>query len=138
MSDEQQTILDQVVALRLQEFTEVGVSKALNITRHAVSKIVNSEAYKKRLNEIRSEAMAEAASMFMGEIAKLRPLVVKALKKNLENDNMEAVRAWARFAGLEQKPEGAAPDTSLTIVMPGAAPAEKPAPSIVVTEGEEK
>lgn len=119
------TQLDQIVMLSLQDMAPSAIAKTLNISRYQVGKVLGSEEYKKRLNEIRMEAIETSLSIYLKDIAALRPLAFKALKKNLEQDNLEAVKEWAKQMGLNKQKDEGKTDSSITIVMPGAETPEK-------------
>lgn len=127
----------RIAAMALQGVNEYNIFLALKdegVTRYRVRKIRNSEEFKSLVREEGEKAMELARESFRSKLNNLEPLAYAALKKNLEDNKMEAVSVYLKTVGVldtkktDDKDSG---DTSITVVMPGATIPEKEVPNTI-------
>ena len=116
----QESLLMQTAALSLVGASENEIHQKLNISRYAVRKMRNSAEFKKLVLEHGEMALSLSREAFRSKMQNLEPLAYSALKKNLEDNRMDAVKVFLQAVGaLEQNKEEGAKDTSLTVILPG-------------------
>jgi adenine specific DNA methylase Mod len=120
LSDEviQQTLVKQIAALKLQGVSGNDIAKQLKLSRYAVQKTINSDEFKAELKQLADRAVEGALLAFKSKIESLEPLAYAALKSNLQEGQLEAVKVWARFVGMDDKREEKA-DNQIQIILPG-------------------
>lgn len=114
-----QTQAQQIAGLALMGGSEAGIAKQMNITRHRVRRIMAGDEFKGIMDELATKATDFAVKAFRAKINSLEPLAFAALKANLEDHKIEAVKLWGQYAGLASD-EGEKAQQSLTVIMPGA------------------
>ena len=122
MSDEigKEALIAQVVALTLQDVPEYKIAEEMKLSRYKVNKLRNSLEFKEQMKEITDSARDAAKAGFLAKIETLAPLAYKALKSNLEDGKLDAVRVFVEVVGLKDADTGPKQDTSITVIMPGA------------------
>jgi hypothetical protein len=123
------TLMQQVVALSLTGTPEYKIAESLGISRYAVKKMREGEEFKTALKEIGEKASALALNQFKAKLEELAPLAFEALKHNLKEKKLDAVRVFAEAAGIKNQVPEAQQDSSITILMPGAQPIVKDIPA---------
>lgn len=129
----EQSLLQQIAALHFQRVSSVKIAEELKVTRYRVEKIQKSAEYKTYLKELGDRAAEVALASFKSKLEELEPLAYEALKANLKDKKLDAVRIWGEFAGANRKQENEQKDSNLVIVMPGAQAPEKSVDSEVIT-----
>lgn len=112
-------VTKQVAALRISGMSKEEIANKIRISRRQVDNVIKSDEYKVIITEIGESAVMEAKNVLKRRVSELVPQAYEALKNNLAEDNMEAVKVVFKAVGLEQKEESAQGDTSITILMPG-------------------
>lgn len=123
MSDElEQSLVKQVVALSLEQVPEYKIAEQLKISRHRVKKLLRSDEAKSLLEEEGDKAIVKARESFKRKLDALAPLAYEALKKNLEEGKLDAVRIFAEVTGLKHKDDEKPQDAALHVYLPGSDP----------------
>lgn len=110
--------MKQIIALSLENVPEYKIAEQLKLSRYAVKKIRNSEEFKTELKRIGDEAVATAKEQFKAGLNEMAPLALKALKHNLEENKIEAVRVFVETVGLKEK-EKSQDHGPIQILLPG-------------------
>lgn len=130
MSDPNQlvkeSIAQQIAALCMQGISDVDIAKMLNVTRYRVQTTKKSAEFKEIVVALGEEAARIALNAFKSKLESLEPLAYQALRQNLIEGKLDAVKVWGEFVGLKDKQEAKTGDTSLTVIMPGAPVAQQP------------
>lgn len=84
------------------------------------------------MKDLGDRAAETALAHFKQNLDELAPLAYEALKHNLKEKKLDAVRIFGEFVGANRKEDGEQKDTSLTIIMPGAPAPEKSVESEVI------
>lgn len=135
------SLTKQVVALSLEQVPEYKIAEQLSISRHKVKKLLRSDEAKALLEEEGDKAIVKARESFKRKLDALAPLAYEALKKNLEDHKLDAVRIFAEVTGLKHKEEEKQQDATLQVFLPGADPTKAPTifvPSEVVKDADDK
>lgn len=127
----EQTQAQQIAGLALMGGSEAGIGKQMGLSRHRVRKIMAGEEFKAIMHDLAVKSTDFAVQAFKAKMNALEPLAYAALKQNLEDGKIEAVKVWAGMVGLDRNDEEKA-QAPITIVMPGNAPPEAPAIQVVV------
>jgi hypothetical protein len=121
----QDSLVVQVAALSFAKTPEYKIAEALGISRHQVKKIRNSEEFAAYLQEIADRAVKNAVNEFKSKFEELEPLAFEALRANLEDKKLEAVKVWAGIAGVKGAEAGDGGGVgTIQVILPGAG--EKP------------
>lgn len=142
LTEEENALVGLVTALRLKGAGEPKISQELSITRHKVRKIIASDEYKNFLKEMGEKACNEASASFRNRMVELEPLAYAALRENLKNKKLDAVRLWAEVSGAKVGKDNQGDDSPgvINIVLPGEQPKEKDVSEkvIEVSSGQEE
>lgn len=127
--------IKRAAALGASGATKYAIAKALNISAYYAGKIMRDEQYKKLVEEIGDDAVANAKAKTRADLARLARKAVTAIEKNLDKHNLNAAITVLRSLGLETAKDGDGEKNSFTLVLAG----QKPEPqTIVVKQKEEK
>lgn len=117
----QDSLVVQVAALSFAKTPEYKIAEALGISRHQVRKIRGSDEFAKYLQDIADKAVKNAVNEFKSKFEELEPLAFEALRANLEDKKLEAVKVWADFAGVKNGDGNTqAAAGGITVIFPGA------------------
>lgn len=117
---EQVALEGKVMALVLQRVPQYKIAQELGVTRYMIGKICNSESFLSTLKSQGDRAVALVREQFKSRLDELSPLAYEALKHNLKENKIEAVRIFAEMIGIKERKEEEQKDTQLTVVLPGA------------------
>jgi len=118
----EELLIKQAVALSLEQVPEYKIAEQLNISRHRVKKLLRSDTAKELLEVEGDKAIVKARESFKRKLDALAPLAYEALKKNLEEGKLDAVRIFAEVTGLKHKDEEKKEDSTIQVFLPGADP----------------
>lgn len=115
-------LMTRQIASLLVANTPMGeIASKLDLPYNTTRKIANSKAVRGMLKEVGEAALTEAKNQIRKGVADLVPLALEALKKNLEEDSIEAVKVVFKTAGaLEKDMEKDAGITAIQVVLPGS------------------
>lgn len=123
----EQSLVVQVAALSFGNVPEYRIAEELKISRYKVGQIRKSPEFAAHLKDIGDRAAQVALNNFKSKLEELEPLAYAALKANLEDKKLDAVKVWASMAGINDKDGNTVADVGgIQIIMPGAH-VEKPA-----------
>lgn len=132
-----ESLQKQIAVLTIQGVPEYKIAESLNISRHRVRTVRKSKEFKAEILSIGEAATAIALNMFKAKMEELEPLAYAALKQNLQEGKLEAVKVWGDFVGVKDKQEKTEQGGNMVIVMPGAK-AETTVESEVIDVTEDK
>lgn len=122
----EKVVIDELMTRRIASLlisnTSMGdIAKQLDLPYNTARKIANGDAVRGMLKEVGEAALTEAKNQIRKGVADLVPLALEALKKNLEEDSIEAVKVVFKTAGaLEKEMEKDAGITAIQVVLPGS------------------
>lgn len=121
-----QSLMEQIAALSLTGVAEYKIAEQLGITRYKAGKIMKSPEFKAHLKDISDQATALALAAFKNKMEFLEPLAFEALRHNLQEKKLDAVKVWGTFVGIGEKSDGKGDQVgNLQVFLPGAVqPAE--------------
>lgn len=111
--------IKQIAALSLDNVPEYKIAKEMNLSRHAVRKLRNSDEFKSLMQELGDHAVANAKEQFKSKMEELAPLAFEALKHNLAEKKIEAVRVFIETVGLKDKEVDKGDTGILQVIFPG-------------------
>lgn len=118
---EKQTLIAQVAAERFLNVPDTRIAESLGITRSKLRRLVQTKEYLDYVKELGDKAVAHALSAFKTKMEDLEPLAYAALKQNLIDGKLDAVKVWGEFVGVKDKAPGEGVGTgNLTVILPGA------------------
>jgi hypothetical protein len=117
--DIKEALLKQVVALSLENTPEYKIAEQLKMSRYAVRKMRNGDAFKAALKEIGDQAVTTAKESFKAKLDELTPLALEALRHNLKEKKIEAVRVFVETVGLKNKEDDKPQDGVINVILPG-------------------
>ena len=121
-------VIDKIAA-KMAELTisGVGINKQVQLLNEEFDVELNSrritkyrkrEIYQRIMNEYTEGLVKNAIAELKRETSQLIPLVIGAIKKALEEGNLQAVPHALRILGVGEESKEA-PSQSLTVVLPG-------------------
>jgi len=113
------------------------LAKKLGISNHFVRKIQADDRFKQLVEEIGNEAVSVSKAALKNEIGKLAPLAVKAIKANLEKNNLQAAITVLRAMGVETAEKDSGEKGGIQIILAGQKPEPKKPDVVVVREDKE-
>lgn len=113
-----ETQSQQVAGLVLINVPEYKIAEQLGLSRYAVKKILKSQDFKEVMQELGQRSTEIALNCFKAKMEELEPLAFAALKQNLLEGKLEAVKVWGDFVGVKDKQDGGAGNGGVTVVMP--------------------
>lgn len=128
----EQTLIQQIAGLALQNTPAHKIAEQLGITRYKCEKIIKSTEFKAFLRELGDRAAEAALAAYKSKLDTLEPLAFAALKHNLQDKKLEAVRLWGEHVGLNKKQDAEQKDTAIQIILPGGLSPEKSVESEVI------
>lgn len=123
--------ISRIAPLRLANVGINKIAEQLKLTKHYVTKIVNSSEFSAKLREISDDMTSQAANSWKASISNLVPEAVGVLKQALEKGDLEAVKLIVRSLGVE-KSEPAVSQGNITVVLPDFNSNEKHVSSEVI------
>jgi CRISPR/Cas system CSM-associated protein Csm2 small subunit len=113
-------LIQQIAALAIAGTTSIlGVSKALNISRHQVRRFMADPRYREILDEVAEKELVPAITSMRNKIAKLGDKAIRVLEQHLDEGNLDAAKMVFKAMGLEAQEERQM-DTTIQVIMPGA------------------
>lgn len=109
--------ISRIAPLRLANVGINKIAEQLKLTKHYVTKIVNSSEFSAKLREISDDMTSQAANSWKASISNLVPQAVDVLKQALEKGDLEAVKLIVRSLGVE-KQENQVQQGNITVVLP--------------------
>lgn len=109
--------ISRIAPLRLANVGINRIAEELKLTKHYVTKIVNSQEFTAKLREVAEEATSQAANSWKASISNLVPEAISVLKQALEKGDLEAVKLIVRSLGVE-KQETQVQQGNITVVLP--------------------
>lgn len=109
--------ISRIAPLRLANVGINKIAEQLKLTKHYVTKIVNSSEFSAKLREISDDMTSQAANSWKASISNLVPEAVGVLKQALEKGDLEAVKLIVRSLGVE-KQETQVSQGNITVVLP--------------------
>lgn len=128
----EQSLTAQIAALVFQRVPAHKIAEQLGITRYRAEKIIKSSEFKAFLKDLGDRAAEVALAQFKSKLEELEPLAYAALKHNLQDKKLDAVRIWGEFVGANRKQENEQKDTAIQIILPGGLAPEKSVESEVI------
>lgn len=95
----------------------VAIAKELGISRFQVKRIVDSEYFRKMLEERSDADMQVAITQAKHAMSRCLHEAVRVIKHHLDKNSLDAAKMVLRSQGLEQMEERPT-DTSITVVLP--------------------
>lgn len=135
-----QTVVDEALTRQVATIMLTGASvadcaKRLSISPNAVRTITASDRYKEIVTTAAEEELAPALAKAKAQLARLSTKAVAAIERALDEgsarDALQAATIVLKSVGLHEE-EKQQQDTSITVIMPGAAE-----PSIIEVKSEE-
>lgn len=118
---EKQTLIAQIAAERFLNVPDTRIAESLNINRSKLRRLVASKEYLEYVKDLGEKAVAHALSAFKSKMEDLEPLAYAALKQNLIDGKLDAVKVWGEFVGVKDKAPGEGLGSgNLTVILPGA------------------
>lgn len=127
-----EAIIKRAAALGASGATKYAIAKSLKISNYYAGKIMRDELYKKFVEEIGNDAVANAKASTKADMARLARKAVTAIEKNLDKHNLQAAITVLRSLGLETAKDGDEKQGGFTLVLAG----QKPEPQTVVVKRE--
>lgn len=130
----------QVASLLASGSTPTQIAQVLGISRTLASKICLLPSTKSFLKEVGESSLAEAKLTIRTRVSRLANKILDVIEAKLDEGELDAVKVGLKVLGLDVAEPPSSTGTSLTVVLPGHAPAPKPIEaefSDVAPEGEE-
>lgn len=133
----EESLESRAVAVLLQtpDIPEYKLAETLGVSRYKAKKLLSSPAVMSQLQELADQSINAALNKFKLKMDELAELAFDALKTNLKDKRLDAVRVWGEFVGLKDKKETEVAPQGITVVFPGANP-EKSVESVVISDQE--
>lgn len=109
--------ISRIAPLRLANIGINKIAEQLKLTKHYVTKIVNSSEFSTKLREISDDMTSQAANSWKASISNLVPQAVDVLKQALEKGDLEAVKLIVRSLGVE-KQETQVQQGNIQVILP--------------------
>lgn len=89
-------------------------------SRPVINRVLSSEIAKAIQKEIIETAVNGAVTAIKRELAEMSDLALTALRENLKEHSMEAVKTYFKALGIEAQEKESGQQQALQIIMPGA------------------
>lgn len=109
--------ISRIAPLRLANIGINKIAEQLKLTKHYVTKIVNSSEFSAKLREISDDMTSQAANSWKASISNLVPQAVDVLKQALKKGDLEAVKLIVRSLGVE-KQETQVQQGNIQVILP--------------------
>lgn len=97
------------------------IEKEVGFSRPVINRVLATEVAKSIQKEIVGEAVLGAVVAIRRELAEMSELALSALKENLKENNMEAVKTYFKALGIEQQDkEQNTQQQAIQVILPGA------------------
>jgi len=125
MSENNEVAVDESIGARCvalliesPDIPVVRVAAQLNISRHKAKRLMESLEVQSQLADISNRILEVAANKFKSRMQELEPLAFEALRQNLRDKRIEAVKVWAQLVGLSDKKDVEQKESTIQIIMP--------------------
>ncbi len=97
------------------------LEKEFGISRPVINRILGTDLAKAIVKEVIDSAVVGAVSAIRRELADMTELAMEALRENLKEHNMEAVKTYFKALGIEQQEKDSGnQQQAITVILPGA------------------
>ena len=115
---ERSAIIPSIATARFAGQSIKDISTSIGIGGTQLRGIINSQEYEDFLKDLQNQSLKHAMSSFRSELDRLSPLAVKALRTNLEEGKIEAVKLYSQLIGALKPEERAEQQQAIQIVLP--------------------
>lgn len=107
----------RIAPLRLSNVGIIKIATELKLTKHYVTRILDTAEFRAKIREISDEMTSQAVNTWKASISALVPEAIGVLKNSLAEGDLEAVKLVVRSLGIE-KQETQVQQGNITVVLP--------------------
>lgn len=125
-------IITQVASLAIAGQSASAIGRQLGMSSRFVSKVLAHPDYKALMQRTADKELVPVIVRAKAELAKLVNKAIKVVEEQLDDGNLQAAAMVFKSIGLDETSDKAG-DTSINVILPGAAPREtKDVDSLIV------